>query len=51
MMTKEAKEKIIEKLVYLIDGINGRSSREEDLKISQAVQMLSEAYKNIKEAG
>lgn len=41
---------IIKRIDLVIGGINSRSSREADLLSAQAVQALSEAYKNLKEA-
>lgn len=43
---KVAKE-IIDKMSYIMGGINARSTRQDDLIISQALQALSEAYKNL----
>lgn len=40
---------ITKKIDLVIGGINSRSSREADLLSAQAVQALSEAYKNLKE--
>jgi len=40
-------EKIIEKIDYVLGGINQISTRQADLLSAQAVRELSEAYKNL----
>lgn len=40
-------EKIIERIDYVLDGINQMSTRQADLLTAQAARELSEAYKNL----
>lgn len=45
----EVRERILSKIDYILGGINSISTRGDDLKSAQAVQALSEAYKNLEE--
>lgn len=44
-------EKIIERIDYVLGGINQISTRQADLLTAKTVRALSEAYKNLRDAG